>query len=84
MNSLKEHRSVHRFGDRSSDTIIDVKSSWDIFTFFRTHSKDINSLYYWQLQGVYGFDRGIHRSFGFTALSIPRHVIQTMKRESHV
>lgn len=29
----------------------DIKSSWDIFTFFRTKSKKLNPLYFWQLHG---------------------------------
>jgi hypothetical protein len=36
---------------RQADLIIDIKSSWDIFTFFRTKAKGINNLYYWQGQG---------------------------------
>jgi hypothetical protein len=36
---------------RAADTIIDIKSSWDIYTFFRVHTKELNKLYYWQLQG---------------------------------
>ena len=31
--------------------IIDIKSSWDIFTFHRTMHKSLNSTYYWQMQG---------------------------------
>lgn len=31
--------------------IIDIKSSWDIHTFFRAKSKELNKLYYWQLMG---------------------------------
>jgi len=34
-----------------ADLIIDVKSSWDIFTFFRTTQDKLNKMYYWQLQG---------------------------------
>jgi hypothetical protein len=34
----------------SADTIIDIKSSWDIYTFFRVHTQPMNKLYYWQLQ----------------------------------
>jgi hypothetical protein len=33
------------------NTIIDIKSSYDIYTFFRTKFKSIHKLYYWQLQG---------------------------------
>lgn len=34
----------------TAETIIDVKSSWDIFTYFRNFNKKLNPLYYWQLQ----------------------------------
>lgn len=33
------------------DEIIDIKSSWDIFTFFKVQTKPIDKDYYWQLQG---------------------------------
>lgn len=36
---------------KEADLIIDIKSSWDIFTFFRTKTKVINKMYYWQGQG---------------------------------
>lgn len=36
---------------RNADLIIDIKSSWDIFTFFRTTQDKLNKMYYWQLQG---------------------------------
>lgn len=36
---------------RKSDLVIDVKSSWDIFTFFRATQDKLNKMYYWQLQG---------------------------------
>ena len=39
-------KSIHE-----AETIIDIKSSWDLYTFFRVLTKNINSLYYWQLQG---------------------------------
>jgi hypothetical protein len=33
-----------------AEVIIDIKSSWDIFTYFRNFSKKVNPLYFWQLQ----------------------------------
>jgi len=36
--------------DVIKERIIDIKSSWDIFTFFRTKSKPLNKHYYWQMQ----------------------------------
>lgn len=34
-----------------ADIIDDIKTSWDIYTFFRNHAKSLNMIYYWQLQG---------------------------------
>lgn len=34
-----------------ADTVILLKSSWDIFSFFRAGSEKLNPKYYWQLQG---------------------------------
>jgi hypothetical protein len=31
--------------------IIDIKSSWDVFTFHRSMFKGLNQTYYWQMQG---------------------------------
>lgn len=31
--------------------IIDIKSSWDVFTFTRARNKALNPAYYWQMQG---------------------------------
>lgn len=38
--------SIHK-----AEKIIDVKSSWDIFTFFANHPDKIKKMYYYQLQG---------------------------------
>ncbi|CAB4153058.1 hypothetical protein UFOVP606_40 [uncultured Caudovirales phage] len=34
-----------------SETIIDIKSSWDIFTFHKADNEELNENYYWQMQG---------------------------------
>jgi len=31
--------------------IIDIKSAWDIHSFFRAKAKELNKMYYWQLMG---------------------------------
>lgn len=33
-----------------ADVIIDIKTSWDIFTFYEVMLKPINKMYFWQLQ----------------------------------
>ena len=39
---------------KKADIITDIKSSWDIFTFFRTKVPDsLKMLYYWQLQHLH-------------------------------
>lgn len=35
----------------SASLILDIKSSWDIFTFFNSKLDALNKDYYWQLQG---------------------------------
>jgi len=36
----------------NADVIIDIKSSWDLFTFFANKKSDkLNDIYWWQLQG---------------------------------
>lgn len=38
--------------DSEGGVIIDIKSSWDVFTFFRAADPDdLNDMYYWQMQG---------------------------------
>lgn len=35
----------------AASIVHDIKSSWDIFTFFRQHEAALNKQYYWQMQG---------------------------------
>jgi hypothetical protein len=36
---------------KQADEVLDTKSSWDIYTFFRVHTQPLNKMYYWQVQG---------------------------------
>jgi len=48
----KGNKFITGHPDIVTDLIIDIKSSWDIFSFFKSvKSKTINKDYYWQLQG---------------------------------
>lgn len=38
-------------GIGAATVVHDIKSSWDIFTFFRQHEQALNKQYYWQMQG---------------------------------
>jgi hypothetical protein len=64
----------------AADTIIDVKSSWDIFTFFRTHTKEINSLYYWQLQAYMALTGALKAKLAYCLIDTPAMLINDEKR----
>lgn len=61
--------------------IIDIKSSWDIFTFMRAKFKnDINKIYYWQLQG-YMFLTGAKKArLAYCLVNTPDQLLEDEKR----
>jgi hypothetical protein len=61
--------------------VIDLKSSWDIYTFFRAKHKEMNKLYYWQLQ-AYMWLTGAKRSrLVYCLVNTPSHLIEDEKRK---
>ena len=50
-NRLKDDFIIGTPDIITKETVIDLKSSWNIFTFFRTKQKAVEKMYYWQLQG---------------------------------
>ena len=65
----------------SAETIIDVKSSWDIFTFFKTFTKDINSDYWWQLQGYMALTGATSSKLAYCLVNTPEMLINDEKRK---
>lgn len=65
---------------READTITDVKSSWDIFTFFRTLSQSLNKNYYWQLQGYMDLSKGVKATLAYCLINTPEALITDEKR----
>lgn len=61
--------------------IIDIKSSWDIFTFMRAKYKnELNKMYYWQLQG-YMFLTGAKKArLAYCLVNTPDQLIEDEKR----
>lgn len=68
-------KSIHE-----ADHIIDVKSSWDIFTFFRTLTKKMNSDYYWQLQGYMALTGAKSSTLAYCLVDTPEVLIVSEKR----
>lgn len=63
-----------------ADHIIDIKSSYDIFTFFRNYNSDLNSLYYWQVQGYMDLTGASSASVAYCLVDTPDQIINDEKR----
>jgi hypothetical protein len=64
-----------------ADSIIDIKSSWDIFTYFRNHTKGVSDLYYWQLQGYMALSGAKSAKLAFCLVDTPETLILDAKRK---
>lgn len=59
--------------------IIDIKSSWDIFTFFQNNEDNLNKHYYWQLQGYMALTGATSASLAYCLVSTPDSIISDEK-----
>jgi hypothetical protein len=64
-----------------TEVIIDLKSSWDIFTFFRTQTKEVNSDYYYQLQGYMCLTGARVAKLAYCLINTPEMLITDEKRK---
>lgn len=64
----------------AEDRIIDVKSSWDIYTFFRNSVDKLNKNYYWQLQGYMALTGKETSTLAYCLVNTPDMLIQDEKR----
>lgn len=67
--------------DVIKEHIIDIKSSWDIFTFFRTSGKDVNRMYYWQMQGYMALTGAGSATLAYCLTDTPDVLINDEKRK---
>lgn len=67
----------------NADKIIDIKSSWDIFTYFRTRGKDMNKLYYWQLTGYMALTGAQSATLAYCLVDTPDTLLNDEKRKLH-
>jgi hypothetical protein len=66
---------------KKAQVIIDIKSSWDIFTYFATHTKNINRDYWWQLQGYMALTGASSARLAYCLLDTPDMLISDEKRK---
>lgn len=64
----------------NAELIIDTKSSWDIFTFFRTKTKPVDNMYYWQGQGYMALTGASKFIVAFCLVNTPEILINDEKR----
>ena len=65
----------------SAEEIIDIKSSWDIFTFYRARCKDVNSAYWWQMQGYMALTGATSARLAYCLVNTPELLISDEKRK---
>lgn len=66
---------------QKADHITDIKSSFDVFTFFRNHNNDLNNLYYWQVQGYMDLTGAKTASVAYCLVDTPDVIINDEKRK---
>lgn len=64
-----------------AEHIVDIKSSYDIFTFFRNLNNDLNSMYYWQVQGYMYLTGAKSASVAYCLVDTPDVIINDEKRK---
>lgn len=65
---------------KNASCIIDIKSSWDIYTFMRTLTKEVNKMYYWQLQGYMDLTGASSAVLAYCLVDTPQQLIEDEKR----
>lgn len=62
-----------------AEEIIDIKSSWDIFTFFRAKNNPLNKMYYWQLQSYMALTGAKKSKLVYCLIDTPHAMIEDEK-----
>ncbi len=60
----------------TGDHVLDIKTSWDIFTFFNS---DVSKAYYWQLQGYMALTGKRSAVLAYCLVDAPDHMIENEK-----
>lgn len=66
---------------REAETIIDVKSAWDAYTFFRVLTKGINDIYYWQMIAYMALTGARKAKLAYCLIDTPEVLIGDEKRK---
>jgi len=61
--------------------IKDIKTSWDLFTFFAVFGKPVNKIYKWQMQGYMDITGAKDSGLVYCLVDTPLHLIEDAKRK---
>jgi hypothetical protein len=61
--------------DQRNGIVTDIKSSWNIFTFFQTRNDKLNKNYFWQLQGYCALTGAKSASLAYCLINTPAVLI---------
>jgi len=64
-----------------SEIVIDLKTSWDIFTFFSVMHKPMNKNYYWQLQAYMDLTGAQKAKLVYCLVNTPFKLIEDQKKK---
>lgn len=64
----------------NAELIIDIKSSWDLYTFMRVFTKPVDNKYYWQLQGYMYLTGATKAKLSYCLVNTPQQLIDDEKR----
>ncbi|MBC8485970.1 MAG: hypothetical protein H8D45_08015 [Bacteroidetes bacterium] len=65
----------------NNSIVYDVKSSWDIFTYFNSITSALIKDYYWQMQGYMALTHCNTSFIAFCLVNTPTHLIEAEKRK---
>lgn len=65
----------------AADSIIDIKSSWDLYTFTRAKYSPVNKQYWWQLQGYMALTGAKESRLAYCLINTPEQMINDEKRK---
>lgn len=66
---------------RNAEAIIDIKTSWDIFTFYETILKGLNKIYFWQLQAYMDLTGAKTSRLVYCLVNTPQKLVEDEKRK---
>lgn len=65
----------------AANEIVDIKCSWDLYTFSRVRTKEINDLYYWQCMAYMALTGAKSAKLAYCLVNTPEILIMDEKRK---